>query len=206
MYIYSLPDPIQKYNFQDYICLLRTWLKDGFRAQTHAHLTKQMQQFPQAVCYHLLVRHSIPPRSARSRGVSLWELLPWEVLWLSCIPWTCSLPSADGHALTMHSRTTDWAVFLIETRAPSPVMRSASRLPRMCWAALRFCWSRGACQHQGSPGAQAEHTHPPPMMILISRPSCFLLPLCQAIAPHNCWQNTARASSLCSLGKIRQAA
>lgn len=126
---------------------------------------------------------------------------------------SCGLAAFPGHVPFHLQMAKPWPC----TQGPQTEQFSWLRpeLPVLWWDQPGD-FPKCAGQHWGSAGAEEcastraaqvlrLSTHiPPNVLVLISRPSCFLLPLCQAIAPHNCWQNTARASSLCSLGKIRQ--
>lgn len=183
MPIYSLLGPSQKYNFQDYICLLKTRLKDGLRAQAHAHLTKQVQLSSSCLlapaCQTLC-----PTKGCMEQGVwALGSCFRVMSCGLAEFPgW--SLPSAGGWALNMHSRTTDtdWAIFLTETRAS--VMRWARRLPKVCWAALRFCRGRGICQHQGRPRCSGwAHTFPATCWCSFPGPAAFYCPSAKQLLP-----------------------
>lgn len=80
-----------------------------------------------------------------------------------------------------------WAVFLIETSIPSPVMRYARGLPNLSQAATGAVLGQRSYQHQCWCVDQvlSQSTRIPScMLMLITRPSCFTLPLCQPLLPH----------------------
>lgn len=183
MSIYSLLGPIQKCNFQDYIFLLKAWLKDGFRAQTHAHLTKQMQRVPQAVCYHLLVRHCSPPR----RG--------WSTVWAfgSCFSAkSCGLAKFPGHVPFHLQAAEPW------TRTQGPltqtgIMNDLSSFPgwdrsvQPCDVTrqnIQPVLGRGACQCQGRPRCSGwAHTSPPTCWCSFPGPAAFQCPSANPCSP-----------------------
>lgn len=110
---------------------------------------------------------------------------------------SCGLAEFPGHVPFPLQVAKPWAC----THGPLTQTEQFSSL----WPELPVLWGDQPETSQdvlGSAGAEESastrtaqvlrlSTHiPSHVLMLISRPSCFLLPLCQAIAPHKCWQNS----------------
>lgn len=96
------------------------------------------------------------------------------------------------HAFKAHWRRLEslmtWAVFLIETRVSNPVMRYARGLPNLSQAAAGVLLGQRSLPAPVLVQDQVLRLStciPSCVLMLITRPSCFLLPLCQPLLPRN---------------------